>query len=299
MSSFLGALACAFSNCDSKATVSTQWKERRRHTIAERRSAFTTAIVACVRACSSCVLQPRRPLTRETRPSHRVDTACDVTFNPHFAPSAPYTESSTYPPRVKHMPGLISPSSASSGGAIAAMKRAHDGEGATHQGASLKKRKVLHKLHHTQPVQYLVDPISAEFGFGDSKDFYDQQLRRAIAIQCKSLGFDSARPDALEEFRGLVDSCTTNVRASGAWLTQRRHDQVFNTRANVHDQRATYRNCSPRLDICACQCRPTWFRSSRAAFRHRRDTSFSITTTLRATCPARTPTYQYRRITWP
>lgn len=108
------------------------------------------------------------------------------------------------------MPGLLSPSSASSGGAIAAMKRAHDAEGSTHHGAPSKKRKVLHQLHYTQPIQHIVEPISAEFGFGDSKDFYDQQLRRAIAIQCKTLGFESARPDALEEFRGLVDSCTAS-----------------------------------------------------------------------------------------
>ncbi|KAF1924589.1 uncharacterized protein M421DRAFT_424723 [Didymella exigua CBS 183.55] len=116
------------------------------------------------------------------------------------------------------MPGLISPSSASSGGAIAAMKRPHDEAGLTHHGAPLKKRKVVHQLHHTQPVQYMVDPISTEFDFGDSKDFYDQQLRRAIAIHCKTTGFDSARPDALEEFRGLVDSYMTkflaNVRMS-------------------------------------------------------------------------------------
>jgi hypothetical protein len=47
--------------------------------------------------------------------------------------------------------------------------------------------------------------------FGDSKDFFDEQLRRAIAIQCRGLGFEGARPDALEEFRGLVDSCTASL----------------------------------------------------------------------------------------
>ncbi|UPX12912.1 uncharacterized protein EKO05_0003445 [Ascochyta rabiei] len=98
------------------------------------------------------------------------------------------------------------------------MKRPHDGEGPAPHGAPPKKRKVLHQLHYTQPVQHIVDPIAAEFGFGDSKDFYDQQLRRAIAIQCRTLGFESARPDALEEFRGLVDSYMTkflaNVRMS-------------------------------------------------------------------------------------
>ena len=120
------------------------------------------------------------------------------------------------------------------------MKRPYDDAGPTHQGASSKKRKVLHQLHHTQPVQHMVDPISAEFSFGDSKDFYDQQLRRAIAIQCKTLGFDSARPDALEEFRGLVDSCTASVPVGRAWLIQRRHDQVPGKCAHVYDQCAAY-----------------------------------------------------------
>ncbi|USP78492.1 hypothetical protein yc1106_05766 [Curvularia clavata] len=106
------------------------------------------------------------------------------------------------------MPGIILSPSASSEGAIAGMKRAHVAENApTHGESQQKKRRVVHALHHTQPIQHIVDPISAEFdSFGESKDFFDQQLRRAIAIQCKSIGFESARPDALEEFRGLVDS---------------------------------------------------------------------------------------------
>lgn len=107
------------------------------------------------------------------------------------------------------MPGIILSPSASSEGAIAGMKRAHVAENApTHGEPQQKKRRVVHTLHHTQPIHHIVDPISAEFdSYGESKDFFDQQLRRAIAIQCKSIGFESARPDALEEFRGLVDSC--------------------------------------------------------------------------------------------
>jgi transcription initiation factor TFIID subunit 8 len=104
------------------------------------------------------------------------------------------------------MPGILLSPSASSVVAITGMKRAHAAESAP---ANYKKRKVLHRLQHTQPVQHIVDPISAEIGeFGDSKDFFDQQLRRAIAIQCRGIGFEGARPDALEEFRALVDSCT-------------------------------------------------------------------------------------------
>lgn len=107
------------------------------------------------------------------------------------------------------MPGILLSPSASSVGAIAGMKRAHAAESVpTYGEPHPKKRKVLHQLHHTQPTQHIADPISAELdGFGESKDFFDQQLRRAIAIQCRSIGFETARPDALEEFRGLVDSC--------------------------------------------------------------------------------------------
>lgn len=106
------------------------------------------------------------------------------------------------------MPGIIL-SPASSVGAIAGMKRALPADTApAHGQAHPKKRKVLHQLRHTQPVQHIIDPISTELGdFGDNKDFFDQQLRRAIAIQCRGTGFAGARPDALEEFRGLVDSC--------------------------------------------------------------------------------------------
>lgn len=111
------------------------------------------------------------------------------------------------------MPGVLLSPSASSVCATAGMKRAHAAESVpTYREAHPKKRKVLHQLHHTQPVQYIIDPISAELdGFNDSKDFFDQQLRRAIAIQCRSMGFEGARPDALERFRGLVDSCMPSL----------------------------------------------------------------------------------------
>ena len=114
------------------------------------------------------------------------------------------------------MPGIILSSSASSVGATAGTKRMHAAESVpTYGEPHAKKRKVIHQLHHTQPVQHITDPISGEvdsFG-GDNKDFFDQQLRRAIAIQCKGVGFESARPDALEKFRGLVDSCMPSLFA--------------------------------------------------------------------------------------
>lgn len=114
------------------------------------------------------------------------------------------------------MPGVLLPNGVASSlgadiGMNAGMKRAHPSGGMENSGQPTpsKKRKVTHGLQHKQPVHHVVDPVSAEFDpFGDSKDFFDHQLRRAIAIQCKSIGFDSARPDALEEMRALVVSCT-------------------------------------------------------------------------------------------
>ncbi|KAF1934718.1 hypothetical protein EJ02DRAFT_390281 [Clathrospora elynae] len=131
------------------------------------------------------------------------------------------------------MPGVLLSPSASSVGAFAGMKRAHVAGSAPACGEphAKKKRRVLHELQHTQPVHYIVDPISTELGsFGDSKDFFDQQLRRAIAIQCKAMGFDGAHPDALEKFRGLVDSYMSNFLAQvrTSMMSARRTDTVAN-----------------------------------------------------------------------
>ncbi|KAH9861265.1 hypothetical protein IAQ61_011002 [Plenodomus lingam] len=95
------------------------------------------------------------------------------------------------------------------------MKRAHAAEAVPAYGQPHpKKRKIQHQLRYTQPVQHIVDPVSAESGdFGDCKDFFDHQLRRAIAIQCRGIGFESAQQDALDEFRGLVDAYMTRLLA--------------------------------------------------------------------------------------
>lgn len=109
------------------------------------------------------------------------------------------------------MPGLIIHPSAGSVGAIAGMKRAFAEEAAPSYGElHHKKRKVLHQLKHAQPTEHIVEHTNGEFG-GESKDFFDHQLRRAIALQCKAIGFDSARPEVLEMFRGLVDGCTLSL----------------------------------------------------------------------------------------
>jgi transcription initiation factor TFIID subunit 8 len=115
------------------------------------------------------------------------------------------------------MPGILLSPSASSEGVFAGMKRAHDADTApTYGEPHPKKRKLVSRqLHYKQPTECIIDPISTELdGYGDNKDFFDHQLRRAIAIQCRGIGFESARPDALEELRGLVDSCTAPL----GWL---------------------------------------------------------------------------------
>ncbi|KAF2798725.1 hypothetical protein K505DRAFT_371463 [Melanomma pulvis-pyrius CBS 109.77] len=110
------------------------------------------------------------------------------------------------------MPGLVVCSSAASVGAIAGMKRAHAGEATPAYGEPHpKKRKVVHRLHITQPIENIIEHTSGELDTsGESKDFFDHQLRRAIALQCKCIGIDSARPEVLEMFRGLVDSYMRN-----------------------------------------------------------------------------------------
>ncbi|KAL5116430.1 hypothetical protein ACEQ8H_005666 [Pleosporales sp. CAS-2024a] len=123
---------------------------------------------------------------------------------PHTRRNFPHTRDTEKP-----MPGIVrSPLSDSSVGAVAGMKRAHAADSVpTYGEPHSKKQKVLHQLRHIQPVHHIVDPISAEFdSFGDQKGFFDQQLRRSIAIQCKAQGFDTATPEALEGFASLVDS---------------------------------------------------------------------------------------------
>jgi transcription initiation factor TFIID subunit 8 len=113
------------------------------------------------------------------------------------------------------MPGIIYSPSDSIAAAVAGMKRPFeidDTRVPTYGEPHPKKQKVAHRLHHMQPVQHIIDPVSAELAdFGGCKEFFDQQVRRAIAIECKSAGFESARPEALEEFRALVDSCTASL----------------------------------------------------------------------------------------
>lgn len=111
--------------------------------------------------------------------------------------------------RYTLMPGLISPLSASGTGTIAGMKRPYEDMSVpTYGQPHPKKRKVVHHLRHRQPVAHLVEPLGGGFGAADDQGFIETQLRRAIAIQCKGIGFASARPEAIEALTGLVHECT-------------------------------------------------------------------------------------------
>ncbi|ORY10064.1 transcription factor TFIID complex subunit 8 C-term-domain-containing protein [Clohesyomyces aquaticus] len=68
-----------------------------------------------------------------------------------------------------------------------------------------KKRKTTHSLQHTQPTSLIPEPINPEHPH-PSKDFFTTQLHRAIAIELKAQGFDSALPSAMARMHGLVDS---------------------------------------------------------------------------------------------
>lgn len=106
------------------------------------------------------------------------------------------------------MPGILLTPSASSVGAITGMKRAYAEIASSHGEPRARRRKVVHQLQHVQSTHHIPDPVSAELdGFGNGKDFFHEQLRRAIAIQCRGVGLERARPDALEQFVGLVDAC--------------------------------------------------------------------------------------------
>ena len=109
------------------------------------------------------------------------------------------------------MPGIISPLSASGTGTVAGMKRPYeDMSVTTYSQPHPKKRKVVRGLRHTQPGSQLIEPIAGGFGAAGDQEFINQQLRRAIGIQCKAIGFDGSRPEALEALVAQVHNCTAS-----------------------------------------------------------------------------------------
>lgn len=168
----------------------------------------------------------RRPDNRAFSSSHpsnlhlpRVAAPDTTTSRDHLARAQSSHPARTQPfdtPRLhKHlfdrdtlMPGLLSPLSASGTGAVAGMKRPHEHTSVpTYGQPHPKKAKVSRQLHHTQPVAHLVEPLGGGFGASGDQEFIHTQLRRAIAIQCRGIGFASARPEAVESMVGLVDEC--------------------------------------------------------------------------------------------
>ncbi|KAF1972037.1 hypothetical protein BU23DRAFT_509200, partial [Bimuria novae-zelandiae CBS 107.79] len=133
------------------------------------------------------------------------------------------------------MPGLLSPLSASGTGTMAGMKRPYEDVSVpTYGEPHAKKRKVTHQLLHRQPNANLVEPLGGGFGAADDQEFIDTQLRRAIAIQCKGVGFTSARPDAVESMASLVHEYMTkftdNIRQSMASARRTEplpHDYIY------------------------------------------------------------------------
>lgn len=95
---------------------------------------------------------------------------------------------------------------------VTGMKRTHSGATAPSYGEPhpKKRRIAVHKLRHTQPIEHIPEPVSAEVNAdGEYKEFFGHQLKRAIAISCKGVGFETSTPEALEEFRGMVDECAS------------------------------------------------------------------------------------------
>ncbi|KAF2742758.1 hypothetical protein M011DRAFT_471942 [Sporormia fimetaria CBS 119925] len=128
------------------------------------------------------------------------------------------------------MPGLVATTSVPSTGTTTTMKRAIDPDTAQAPGDRLlKKRKVVHTLRHTQPIEHIHEHIesdrySAELCLNETQprvdlgEFFGDQMLRAIAVECRAAGFESARPEALERFRAMVDSYmrkfTAHIRTS-------------------------------------------------------------------------------------
>ncbi|KAF2477163.1 uncharacterized protein BDR25DRAFT_300187 [Lindgomyces ingoldianus] len=112
------------------------------------------------------------------------------------------------------MAGIRHAPSGAGATSIAGLKRAHAGDADPSCGLHAKKRRVVHRLQHLQPTQNIVETLNAECDTtGQHKDFFTQQLKRGIAIELKAVGFDSARPEAMERMYGLVDNFMTDFLA--------------------------------------------------------------------------------------
>ncbi|KAL1614636.1 hypothetical protein SLS54_009606 [Diplodia seriata] len=109
------------------------------------------------------------------------------------------------------MPGLRFPDASSTQNHIAGTKRplAPDDE----QFSSKRRRVVRHGIRHKQP--WREDPAVAA---PQDEAFFQAQILRACSISLTAIGFESAKPTALEAFRAQVDEFMlhflSDVRAS-------------------------------------------------------------------------------------
>ena len=176
------------------------------------------------------------------------------------------------------MPGIINTSSAASVGYIAGMKgNSIEGPAPSYGEPHPKKRKLTHKLHHTQPTQHISETLNAEIDpFGVNKDFFDRQLQRAIAIECKTVGFDGARPEALEAFRGLADGCKSLLSLQSdlsdfskiTSLTICSHAPFSRTCPTEYGCFVSNIDSTVRLDPCAQENGHIWVVPHRRSSRH-------------------------------
>jgi hypothetical protein len=61
-------------------------------------------------------------------------------------------------------------------------------------------------VHHSVSHQQQLDAEAPSRS--DDAAFYDAQLERSIALALVAVGYDRAKPEALEAFRGEVEQCT-------------------------------------------------------------------------------------------
>ncbi|KAF1948972.1 hypothetical protein CC80DRAFT_540606 [Byssothecium circinans] len=169
---------------------------------------------------------PNDPLRARRTESAQYDSRSREFYHFNSRPPSPQTAALTFAlshatshhtaqSAHKSMPGLIYSPGAVSNGTVASMKRARVEEApAMLDVPNPKKRKVVRGLRHTQPLPQNVEPLGGGFGAEGDTEFFDAQMRRAIAIHLKGAGFASATPEVMESMRGMVDDYMTNFLAT-------------------------------------------------------------------------------------
>lgn len=105
------------------------------------------------------------------------------------------------------MPGLRYPDASSTQNYAAGTKRPIDDD--QQYSFSKRRRIVRHGIRHKQA--WREDPAIAA---PQDEAFFQAQVLRAVSIGLTAVGFESAKPTALEAFRAQVDECTCYFRVS-------------------------------------------------------------------------------------